>query len=338
MILIDAIYINNGGGLVLLKYLIETIKSSNLDVFFLLDERVENKINNIPLGDVSYISSSLIKRYEFYKKNKYEFEKVLCFGNVPPPINLDKSQVFVYFHQPLFLDIPQEFSLKNKINYLAKQFVLNLLKQNADYWLVQSNYIANCFSSKYLLGSNKKIIIAPFYPSLDFFRSNQERVSESFLYVSNSAPHKNHYKLLESFCLAYDQLQKGSMTVTVPSSDINLCDFIQKKINLGYPIKNVGFIEREKLTELYLSHEYLIFPSLAESFGLGLAEAIDGGCKIIAADLSYTHEVCEPSLVFDPYSIESMKNAIVIAVHDELPYAKKLIENDISKLIQLLAE
>ena len=77
---------------------------------------------------------------------------------------------------------------------------------------------------------------------------------------------------------------------------------------------------------------------MAESFGLGLVEGIDGGCKIIAADLSYTYDICEPSLVFNLYSVESMKNAIVTAVQDELPYAKKLIENDISKIMQLLVD
>ena len=164
------------------------------------------------------------------------------------------------------------------------------------------------------------------------------RVKYSFLYVSNSSPHKNHYKLIESFCLAYDEVYKGKLTVTVPDTDVNLCEFIQKKIDLGYPIKNVGFIDREKLTELYLSHEYLIFPSLAESFGLGLAEAIDGGCKIIASDLSYTYEVCEPSLVFDPISIDSIQSSIVTAIKNELPCAKKLIENDLSKIMQLLVD
>ncbi len=117
-----------------------------------------------------------------------------------------------------------------------------------------------------------------------------------------------------------------------------MCELIYRKNALGYPINNVGFIDREKLTELYLGHEYFIFPSLAESFGLGLAEAIDGGCKIIASDLSYTYEVCEPSLVFNPISINSIQAAIVMAIQNELPCAKKLIENDLSKIMQLLVD
>lgn len=336
MILIDSVYINNAGGLVLLNYLISNFINRS-DVFFLFDKRTEHLFSDSFMGNRAFIDSSLYERYCFYKNNKEKFNKVLCFGNVPPPVRL-KAKVYVYFHQKLFLSLPEDFSIKNKIIYFLKQNILNFFKNNADLWLVQSSNIAEELSSKYKLNKETQIVVAPFYPPLDFLDSTKDIKINSFLYVSNSSPHKNHYKLIESFCLAYDQVQQGNLTVTVPETDISLCDFINSKINLGYPIRNIGFIERQKLAELYLNHEYLIFPSLAESFGLGLVEAIDGKCKIIAADLSYTYEICEPSLVFNPYSVESIKNAIVTAVQDELPYAKKLIENDISKIMQLLVE
>lgn len=335
MLLVDAVFINNGGGLVLLRYLVEYFESKFNDVFYLFDNRTKNYFENIPDTRKKFISNSIVERHNFYIMNRSNFKSVFCFGNLPPTIRL-KAKVLVYFHQRLFLKIPNDFSLKNRIIYIFKQNILNLLKNNADFWLVQSEYIKIKFSKKYLEGETKKTIKLPFYPNLKFNDYQVDRLQNSFLYVSNSSPHKNHYRLIESFCLAFDKIRKGCLTITVPNTDINLCEFIQKKIDLGYPIKNVGFVNREKLTQIYLSHEYLIFPSLAESFGLGLAEAIDGGCKIIAADLNYTYEVCEPSLVFNPYSVKSIKNAIVTAVQNELPYAKKLIENDISKIMQLL--
>lgn len=337
MLLVDSVFINNSGGLVLLRYLVDYLESQFQDVFYLFDIRTEVYFKNIPVSRKEYISNSLIERHFFYKANKIKFDQVLCFGNLPPTIRL-KAKVLVYFHQPLFLEIPKGFSFKNKFIYAIKQNILNCIKNNADIWLVQSENIKLEFSKKYLSGRAEKIIKLPFYPELNFSCYNKNREKDSFLYVSNSSPHKNHYRLIESFCLAYDEVHKGSLTVTVPDTDINLCEYIQQKIDLGYPIKNVGFIDREKLTELYLSHEYFIFPSLAESFGLGLAEAIDGGCKIIASDLSYTYEICEPSLVFNPISIDSMQSAIVTAIQNELPCAKKLIENDLSKIMQLLAD
>ena len=337
MLLVDSVFINNGGGLVLLRHLVDYLESIFQNVFYLFDSRAEVYFKKIPDLRKKYISNSLMERHFFYQKNKDKFDKVICFGNLPPTIRL-KAKVLVYFDQTLFLEIPQGFSFKNKFIYAIKQNILNCIKNNADIWLVQSENVKLEFSKKYLSGGAEKIAKLPFYPELNFSCYNINRAKDSFLYVSNSSSHKNHYRLIESFCLAYDEVHKGSLTVTVPDTDLNLCAFIQKKIDVGYPIKNVGFIDREKLTVLYLCHEYFIFPSLAESFGLGLAEAIDGGCKVIASDLSYTYEVCEPSLIFDPISIDSIQAAIVTAIKNELPCAKKLIENDLSKIMQLLAD
>lgn len=337
MVLIDAVFINNGGGLILLNYLVNYLESNNLKVFYLFDDRTRNLFNHIPESRKKFIKNSLIRRHFFYINNREEFKIILCFGNLPPTTQL-KAKVLVYFHQNIFLNIPKNFSFKNKFIYFLKQNILNFIKNNADVWLVQSESVRSEFSYKYFDADVRKVIKFPFYPELDFSGYNVNRVKHSFLYVSNSSSHKNHYKLIEAFCLAYDEIKKGHLTLTVPILDINLCNFINKKITLGYPIENVGFIERQKLAEIYLSHEYLIFPSLSESFGLGLAEAIDGGCKIIAADLKYTYEVCKPSLVFDPLDIESIKDAILYAIQNELPYAKKLINNDISKIMQLLVE
>lgn len=338
MILIDSVYINDGGGFVLLKYLIETIKKFNLDVVYLFDDRVKSTFeHDVDLKNKFFIQSSIKKRKNFYLNNRDKFKVIFCFGNVPPPIRLN-AKVYVYFHQPLFLRIPKEFSFKNKIIYKLKQLILSYFKKNADIWLTQSLFIKENLSNKYLKNNYDIVRVLPFYPPLHFDNHTVERVENSFLYVSNSAPHKNHENLINAFCDAFDQIKVGSLVVTVPQSDVSLCALINSKVIQGYPINNVGFVDRESLIRLYLSHEYLIFPSLAESFGLGLAEAIDGGCKVIAADLPYTYQVCSPSLTFDPYTKESMKSAIITAVTENLHSSKKIISNDIKQLILLLSE
>lgn len=337
MILLDSVYINDGGGLILLKYLIAEIEKRNLDVYYLCDSRTIANFSNIEKSKIKFIKNSNIDRIKFYSKNRDKYTKVLCFGNVPPPISL-KAPVLVYLHQKLFIEIPSDFSFKIKLIYKIKQMVFSFYKKNATMWLVQSELMRQQFSNKYFFGNMLHVKVMSFYPPLNFSDNNINRKKNSFLYVSNSAPHKNHENLIVAFCNAYDQTKQGSLVITVPSSNINLCQLINHKIRQGYPINNVGFIDREELIKLYLSSEYLIFPSLAESFGLGLAEAIDGGCKVIAADLPYTYQVCNPSLTFNPYSIDSIESAIIKSVSQELPESNKIITNDINQLILLLSE
>lgn len=337
MILLDAVYINNSGGLVLLKYLISIAQERKLDIFYLLDSRTQGCFNNLNQEKVKFIKNSHSERLRFYLNNKDKFHSILCFGNVPPPLRL-KAKVFVYFHQKLFLEIPSEFSLKEKLIYKIKQLYLSFYKNNCDKWLVQSQLMQKQFAEKYLNKKLDNICILPFYPPLNIDIVKPSRTKGSFIYVSNSGPHKNHENLIHAFCEAYDITKLGSLTLTVPENDFILNNLINEKVGLGYPILNAGFINREQLSQLYLSSEYFIFPSLSESFGLGLAEAIDGGCKVIVADLPYAYQVCRPSLTFNPYTKESIKIAIIKAMNEILTDSEKTISNDIDGLILLLSD
>src|SRR5690606_29052291 len=126
--------------------------------------------------------------------------------------------------------------------------------------------------------------------------------------------HKNHSRLIHAFCKFNDRFKKGSLTLTVPSNFEDVCDLINKKIAMGYPIHNIGFVERKSLYKIYQTHKYLIFPSLAESFGLGIVEAIESGCNVIGANLDYMHDVCIPSITFDPYDEDSIFEALIVSL------------------------
>lgn len=338
MILVDSIYINDSGGLILLKYLVDVLEKSNVDVFYLFDERTLKHFNHIDTNNRVFLKNSIIKRYEFYIKNRNRYTSVFCFGNVPPPIKL-KVPTYVYFHQQLFLEIPKNFTGINKVLFTTKQIILNFYKNNASVWMVQSQLMRDMFAKKYLKGDYSNIEVLPFYPHLKLKSDSViQRRKNSFIYVSNGSSQKNHRNLIYAFCNAYDKTKAGFLLLTLPSSSTELCELISSKIELGYPIINIGFINRNDLTKLYLSHEYLIFPSLAESFGLGLVEAIDCGCKVLVSDLPYAYEVCTPSLTFDPYNIKSIEEAIIIAIEESLPKSEKLISNNINNLISILAE
>ena len=84
MILLDAMYINNSGGKILLDYLIEQLEIRNCSVYYLLDDRIKGNHSEIMKNRVTYLKASIIKRHIFYRENKELFSKVLCFGNLPP--------------------------------------------------------------------------------------------------------------------------------------------------------------------------------------------------------------------------------------------------------------
>lgn len=332
-ILVDSLYINNSGGKVLLDYLVSQLEQHNLEVFYIFDERCEASFNDVPVKRKMFMEPSLVSRYRFYKKHKLSFDIVLCFGNLPPNIKL-AARVYTYFHQPMFLTIPTSFSPVDKLKFWLKiQFVL-AIKYNTDFWIVQSGFIKQKLMSKYKQPA-EKVLVVPFYPPTNCQKSKNV-LRHTYLYVSGGSIHKNHVNLVHAFSKFFKKHCIGELILTVDNGFSELIQLIEQKKTEGINIRNLGFIAREDLIPEYQKAEYIIYPSLAESFGLGLIEGVENGCKVIAADLPYSYEVCEPSIVFDPLKIDEIVSALELTLQGEIKPSKQVIFNEIDTIIQIL--
>lgn len=335
MILIDALYINNSGGKVLLDYLIEELEKTSKEIFYLLDERIQNENHSLKLKNkVTYLQASLFKRRKFYRENKNKFSAILCFGNLPPNIRTS-AKVYTYFHQLLFLELPKEIPFISKKIYYIKTRVLNAFRKNTDYWIVQTDLVKEKLSKKYDIRENN-ILVMPFYPPFGMQINQNIRKEHQYIYVSNVTRHKNHLRLMDAFTKFYDQHKKGKLILTIPDHAADILDLINIKKDKGYPIENIGFIDRNALRKLYTESEYHIYPSLTESFGLGLVEAIENGCKVIGADLPYTYAVCKPSFVFNPLEVDSITEALSLSLQKNTINSESKVTNKIDTLISLL--
>lgn len=335
MILIDALYINNGGGKVLLDYLVEHLEVTNLPIYYLLDKRVESKPYNIKSTNiVRYVSASLQKRYFFYQKHSTKFSKVFCFGNLAPQKKL-QIPVYTYFHQPMYLKISKELPLKEYISFCIKERIFRYLLKNTDELWVQTPLMQAGIEKKKFI-SGQKIKLLPFYRNEDLTKSFS-KIKNSFIFASTGTPYKNHIRLIDAFCSFYSKHRQGTLILTIDEDKFpELAQLIDNRIAEGFPIENIGFVDRKTLVEVYQRTEYHIFPSLAESFGLGIVEAIECGCKIIGADLPYMHEICEPSIVFDPLNEKAIEQAFQQAISKEERPTVQKITNKIKELIQRL--
>lgn len=334
MILIDAIYINNRGGKILLDYLIEVCEKKGMVVHYLLDARVQNSHPKIIKNKVTYLKGNMLKRHQFYLKNKNSFSKVFCFGNFPPPMRLD-AKVYTYFHQRFFLEIPNEIPYTQKIVFKAKILVFKKLQKNTDFWIVQTQAMKDIFLKEAVKIAAQKVSVIPFYSPL-IKSSEGNKKKGVFVYVSSGCEHKNHLNLLEAFCQYYDDKKTGELHLTVENEFKELKDFVDSIINKGYPIVNHCFVSRELLGTIYENADFCIYPSLTESFGLGLIEAIECGCNVIGANLPYTYAVCNPSIVFNPLDVNDLVLAFEKAFEKNIKPTEQLVFNEIEALIAIL--
>jgi glycosyltransferase involved in cell wall biosynthesis len=335
MLLIDAIYINTGGGMVLLEYLIENLNLCKTKVCYLLDNRIAHKNTYIKESDrIIYMKSSVYSRYKFYKKNKNVYDTVFCLGNIPPLTKLN-SKVYTYFHNSIFIKVTGDFNYFERVKYVLKVFLIKKLARNTDEWWVQTESMKNRFRLKFK-EENSRIKVLPFFSQIKKCEKNILRAKNTYIYVSNATPNKNHLRLINAFCSFYDDCRQGKLLLTVNKDYVFVIQEINDKIMKGYPIENLGYVDRNKLNEVYESCEYIVFPSLEESFGLGLIEAIESGCKVLGADLSYTYQVCEPSIVFDPLNESSILNAFNDSLDGNIKESKILVKNEIKSLLREL--
>lgn len=79
----------------------------------------------------------------------------------------------------------------------------------------------------------------------------------------------------------------------------------------------LGFIPDASLKEVYELATALIMPSLYETVGFPMLEAMSVGTSVIAADLPYAHEVCDgAALFFDPLDPAALAEKVRLLVQN----------------------
>ncbi|WP_297338019.1 glycosyltransferase [Algoriphagus sp.] len=331
-LLLDAIFINNSGGKVLLEYLIDEIENSGLGIHFLLDNRVRDHFAHLPESRTTFLPNSLKKRHNFYKKYKSELEYVLCFGNVPPTIKL-KAKVDTYLHNSVLFYTGSEFEFKTAFSYKLKSWVVRYLKRNTDHWLVQTKFMEQGLQDHWGI-SPSQIKRIPFFKPIAETLGKKERNKNQLYYISDGHPNKMHHQLIPAFIQASKDHPQMSLYLTISQQYPQLIQQIEQAAAQGIKIKNLGWCDSTRLSEIYQTGGCLIFPSSLESFGLGLLEAAQYGMPVLASDLPFVHEVIKPSATFNPYSVESISKAIRLSQEKELPEPKLIISNSVVNLLE----
>lgn len=332
MILIDSLYINNSGGFRLLEYLVRVLNKRRIDYYLLADARCQGKFDKCE--HVRYMPASLWERKKFYKAKYNHLSSVLCFGNIPAPIEMDVP-VYTYFHNINLLTLAETHSLFQKMKSWLKREVFRYYKKNTDFWLVQTLNTANELV-KHLDETSERVKLMPFYELPQELSSlANDPHGDDYVYISNYTGAKGHEELLEAWKILHEKGLYKTLHMTVPED----CPFaieLKKAKEEGINVINHGFIPFDEVCNLYKKSKAIIYPSHNESLGLGIIEAITAGCDIIGADLPYIHAICEPSLVFNPYSADSIADAVQEYEKGEVNRSELKICNHINEMIDLL--
>lgn len=332
MLLIESLYINNSGGLRLLEYLVEELKRREIMFHLLADIRCKGVFDALP--NVEYYDASLKIRKKIYSQNMSKYSAVLCFGNIPPMVKLS-IPVYTYFHNINLLTLAEAHPLKAKVVSWLKREVFKHYRKNTDYWLVQTSNTANELIN-HLKESSERVKLMPFFELPDGVSEIAKQPhGDDYVFVAVHVPGKGHEELLDAWRLLHKWGIDIILHLTV-QKDSPLIVKIKEAQEEGVKIVNHGVIPFSDVFELYKQSKAIIYPSHNESLGLGIVEAITAGCDVIGSDLPFLHSICRPSGVFNPYSSESIAEAVIAYERLNTNKSELTIYNHINELVSLL--
>jgi glycosyltransferase involved in cell wall biosynthesis len=142
------------------------------------------------------------------------------------------------------------------------------------------------------------------------------------LYVAHPAEHKNHRTLVRAMQIVLRDFPSATLMLTLDLStsengvrDRKYVADLQRlsgELELGHRIAWLGRLNHAEVRYTLNRCTVAVFPSLEESFGLPIAEALVEGCALAASDLAYARDVAGPAAIyFDPLDPESIASSLL---------------------------
>ncbi len=140
------------------------------------------------------------------------------------------------------------------------------------------------------------------------------------LAVGSLEPRKNLERLLDAWTALPDRFRSTHQLVVVAADGWRQRDIVRRIDGLEHTgsVVRVGRLNDDELAALYRRARALVFPSLAEGFGLPVAEAMACGAPVVTSNSSSLPEVAGgAAILVDPEDADEITAAIARVLEDE---------------------
>jgi len=140
------------------------------------------------------------------------------------------------------------------------------------------------------------------------------------LAVGSLEPRKNLERLLDAWMALPDRLRRTHQLVVVAADGWRQRSILRRldRLKRTENVVRVGPLRDGELAALYRRARALVFPSLAEGFGLPVAEAMACGAPVVTSNSSSLPEVAgDAAILVDPEDVDAIAAAVAEALEDE---------------------
>ena len=242
----------------------------------------------------------------FARQYFQQSEGTIVLGDIP--LRGMPNQIVLVHQSNLISSAVNPFS-SGSVSFIIMRLLFRTLAKDVRYFVVQSGAMKDQLIASYPALKDKVMVITQPAPAWLRCVEIEKRINFNdglkLFYPAAGYPHKNHGLFMlepEDSCF-FEELDE--LVITLTGAEILPFRNIPEKVH------NIGRVSTERCMQVYSEVDALFYPSLTESYGLPLVEAMVLGLPVIAADLPYARWMCEDEAIyFDPEDIVSAGAAI----------------------------
>jgi len=263
------------------------------------------KLNGVEIEQFGHFKGHLWEQIDLVNFLRKKNNPILInFGGIGPVYYKNK---ITYIHDLAFKYFPDSFSY---IFQKAYNIFVPISSKNSLKVLTVSNHVKKDIENNFKI-KNIEVVHAGQNEKFRNLNLNRDKI---ILAVSSIDPRKNFKRVIN----AYSQLNTDYKLVFVGSKSKSFSDI---KLDNNLENKNIiftGYIDDEKLINLYNRATIFIYASLFEGFGMPPLEAQACGCPCLVSDRTSLPEIFEDSVEYcNPESISNIRNKLSLLIEDQ---------------------
>lgn len=318
--------------------------------YFIFVNNVEDmdvlpQTNNFTIVQVKASSYPVWEQYYLPKAVKeYQIDVLHCTSNTAP-INLNVPLILT-LHDIIYLE---KWNFTQGTSYqivgnLYRRWNVPIVVKNAKHILTVSNFERDRITSHFKFNQNQVSTayngvgkhFAPITDKAELLRIKElyHLPDDYIFFLGNTDPKKNVIGVLKALSILK---QKGQLKSKLLMLDINrnYLSNLMKQINdesLMDDIVFSGYVPNKDLPAIYNQASLFLYPSLRESFGIPLLEAMACGAPLITSNTSSMPEIANNAALFvNPFNASEIADAIMkLQSNDDLK--KELVANGFKRV------
>lgn len=239
---------------------------------------------------------------------------VLALSNAGSGWPFTPGALFIQQSLPFSREALATLSLAERSRVLVIRETMRLSAHQARLVIVQTPWMREAVATGLGISREKIEVFTPGAPELPEPASEASALRElasasescRVLYVGNRSAYKN-----------VDVIEKAAGLARAEGLDTAF--FAAGSGGREGALVSLQRLDRAELHAAYRMASVLVMPSLVETVGLPLLEAMSVGLPVVAADRAYAHDVCgDAALYFDPHDARALLDAVTRITSDHV--------------------